>query len=60
MGSINKKIKNNINNNFVTFICPKCKVKENIPFYVVDMMDKYDNGNPNFLQDLVDKIVIGL
>lgn len=47
MGSINKKIKNNINNNFVTFICPKCKVKENIPFYIVDMMDKHDNGNQN-------------
>lgn len=43
-----KKIKKNINKDYVTFICPKCGTKEGIPFSIVDMLDRSDNGNPNY------------
>ena len=43
-----RKIKKNIKPNSVEFICPKCKTKEFIPFYIVDMMDKQDNGDCNY------------
>ena len=31
---------------YVEFICSKCKIREYIPFDIVDMMDKCDEGNP--------------
>ena len=48
MGSMLKKIKKNIKTDYVTFICPKCKTKEDIPFDVVDMLDKCDGGDPKY------------
>ncbi len=30
------------NKNEIEFICPKCKTKENIPTYIVEMLDKAD------------------
>ena len=43
-----RKIKKNINKEFVTFICPKCKTKENIPFSIVDMCDRNDDGDDSY------------
>ena len=48
MSSLVSKIKKNKNNDYITFICPICKTKEQIPFYIVDMMDKADNGNDTY------------
>ena len=48
MSNMLKKIKKNIKPNSVEFICPKCKTRESIPFYIVDMMDRQDNGDPNY------------
>lgn len=39
---------NEKNSNYITFICPICKYKEDIPFYIVDMMDKADKGNDDY------------
>ena len=46
--SFARKIKRNQNKVFVTFICPKCKIKENVPFQVVDMLDRTDNGDDRY------------
>lgn len=43
-----RKIKRNQNKDFITFICPKCKTKENIPFNIVDMLDRSDNVNDSY------------
>lgn len=48
MSNMIKKIKKNIHPTYIEFICPKCKIKEQIPFEVVDMMDRYDNGDPSY------------
>lgn len=45
MSNMLKKMKKNVNNEFVTFICPKCKIKEDIPFSIVNMLDKSDDGD---------------
>lgn len=31
------------NGKFIEYICPKCKIKENIPTEVVEMLDKADS-----------------
>lgn len=48
MSNMLKKMRKNLNKEFVTFICPKCKTKENIPFSIVDMLDKNDNGDDTY------------
>ena len=48
MSNMLKKMKKNVNKEFVTFICPKCKTKEDIPFSIVDMLDKSDDGDDSY------------
>ena len=43
-----RKFKNNMDDKFIIFICPKCKCKEKIPFYIVDMLDRNDNGDSKY------------
>lgn len=48
MSNMLKQIQKNKSKEFVEFICPKCKTKENIPFNIVDMMDRNDGGDPSY------------
>ncbi len=61
MSNMVKKIKKNIHPKYIEFICPMCKTKEQIPFDIVDMMDRHDNGDssypPRFSCELCDGLM---
>ena len=44
-----KKMRKNLNKEFISFICPKCNTKEDISLSIVDMLDKCDNENNTYL-----------
>lgn len=48
MSNMLKKIKKNIKPDYVEFICPICKTREKIPFYIVDELDRNDKGNQDY------------
>ena len=48
MSNMLKKMRKNLNKEFFTFIYPKCKTKEDIPFSLVNMLDKCDDRDDSY------------